>query len=144
MSWILYWLSYSGLESGPLFQQYSVENDTFSRQCLPEAHWTTMTDFLFKRTGLYTPRNQSKGIKKKGCTIHAIRRTACQWAGRCKGSPLDAKNTGRWKTFDEMARYHAQGMQAAGEYTNGAVDPIFKMWLWKPTSVAGWDGQDQL
>ena len=92
---------------------------------LTETSWTHMTTVLFTGVGLYIPpvyetvtvtdeSGKKKKVKKKvkdqeGCTNHAIRRSAIQWCGRCIGNPLDGKNNGRWKTYEEMAGYHAQG-----------------------------------
>jgi len=58
---------------------------------------------------------------------------------------LDAKNNGRWKTFEVMAIYHAQGSARREKLCeNGGKDSIFGLWVWKPVTVAGTDGRDQM
>ena len=93
-----------------------------------------MTRTLFTNAGLYTAAVYDKhgevASEASGCTNHAIRRTAIQWCGRCKGNPIDGKNNGRWKTYDEMAEYHAQGAVDRAQNTlGGAKDPIWAMWV---------------
>jgi len=94
---------------------------------------------------LYTPADKATNTKASGCTNHAIRKSAVQWAGRCLGAALGAKNNGRWKTFDVMALYHAQGSARREKLCkNGGKDPIFGMWVWKPVTVVSLDGRDQM
>ena len=130
--WLLFWLSHSKLTSGPIFQKPNGEH-------MSEAMWTGMTDRLFLATGLYDKKT------KKGCTNHSIRRTAVQWAGRCWVNALDAKNTGRWKTYDDMSDYFAQGGVDRAKAVEGAThDPVLSMWVWKPNTVASYDGKNQM
>lgn len=106
---------------------------------MTEKMWTGMTDRLFLATGLYDPET------KEGCTNHSIRRTAVQWAGRCWLNPIDAKNTGRWKTMQEMGKYFAQGSADKEKAMEGAMhDPVLSMWVWKPNTVASFDGRDMM
>jgi len=91
---------------------------------------------------LYFP-DREKG--KKGCTNHAIRKSSVQWAARCGGSLLEIRNNGRWKSFEDIATYYAQGMyQSETAKEDVGEDGIWRMWVWKPVSVAGFDGRDQL
>ena len=128
---------------------------------MTEAVWSGMTARLFTAADKYSPavyetvtrldaHGQEQRIKVKvqdatGCTNHAIRRTAIQWCGRCLGNPLDGKNNGRWKTYEEMAGYHAQGAVDRNKLTEGGgKDPIWGMWVWKPTTPPGMDGRNQM
>ena len=80
-----------------------------------------------------------------GCTSHAIRITAAQWCGRCHGSVIDCKNTGRWKCVQDMAGYHGQGAQEMLLHTEkGGKDKIWEIWPWQPTTVAALDGRNQM
>jgi hypothetical protein len=104
-----------------------------------------MTKRLFTMAGLYFPHDEETGAPAHGVTNHGIRITSCQWAGRFNASPLDAKNTGRWKTYEEMAKYHGQGQRVRMEGgENGGVDELKRMWPWKPVCLPGIDGRDQL
>ena len=105
-----------------------------------------ITLFIFlpflSQAGLYFP-DREKG--KKGCTNHAIRKSSVQWAARCGGSLLEIRNNGRWKSFEDIATYYAQGMyQSETAKEDVGEDGIWRMWVWKPVSVAGFDGRDQL
>ena len=170
--WLLKWLAVSKIKSGPIFQTKT--NGAYSGKALSEESWTGMTTKLFKmvrskhttdlfirrppplislyispaydpKAGLYTPADKEKGTPAHGCTNHAIRKTAVQWAARCKGSILDIKNNGRWKTMEEIAKYHSQGSVQRNLATEGGKkDGIWGMWAWKPVTVASFDGRDQM
>lgn len=164
--WLLSWLAFSGITSGPIFQH--LNQDVVTGNALNESQWVSMTQRLFTQassqhtpllfdlsslyaplpflqTGLYTPADKTTNTKAAGCTNHAIRKSSVQWAGRCLGAALDAKNNGRWKTFDIMALYHAQGSARREKLCeNGGKDPIFGMWVWKSVTVASLDGRDQM
>jgi hypothetical protein len=107
-----------------------------------------MTTRLFTVTGLYHPTHvddNNNEIDAKGCTNHGIRKTACQWAGRCMAHPIDCKNNGRWKGYDQMSQYHSQGAAKRQAITDkGGNDPIWKVWVWKPSGVSMMDGKDQM
>ena len=109
-----------------------------------EWQWVNATMRLFRSTGLYKPAT-NPDEKGTGCTNHSIRITACQWCGRCLGSPLDARNNGRWKTYDDMANYYNQGSVVREELTeNGGKDPIWSVWVWKRCTSSRIDGKDQM
>lgn len=74
---ILLWLSYTGLTTGPLFQKK--KNQKFTGQVLSEDAFTSISRRVFTAVGLYTPGNSEKKTKPSGCTTHAWRRLACQW-----------------------------------------------------------------
>ena len=132
VTWLLFWLSHKKLTKGPIFQKPNGKYMT-------ETMWTGMTDRLFLATSLYDPET------KEGCTNHSIRRTGVQWAGRCWLNPIDAKNTGRWKTMQEMGKYFGQGSVDKEKAMEGAMhDPILSMWVWKPNTVASFDGRDMM
>ena len=58
---------------------------------------------------------------------------------------LDIKNNGRWKSLEELAQYYSQGsVQRNTAMEGGARDGIWGMWVWKPVTVAGLDGRDQM
>ena len=138
MTWFMLYLRVFNIDKGPIFQ-------TDAGRALKEATWIRRTDKLFKAAGLYTPANTALGIDKSGCTNHSIRKSACQWAGRCCANPLDVKNNGRWISYDEMAEYYAQGSVRRSRLTEGGgVDPIWRMWVWKPVASPGEDGRSQL
>ena len=89
---------------------------------------------------------KGKLVKGKGCTNHSIRRTAAQWAGRCNARELDVRNAGRWKTFEELAKYMSQGhvdRNKAREKAADKKDPIMKVWVFRPVTVADLDGRSQ-
>ena len=60
---------------------------------------------------------------------HSILRTTVQWAGRCWVNALDAKNTGRWKTFQEMGKsLHSGGGADKENAMEGAThDPVHSL-----------------
>jgi len=62
---------------------------------------------------------------------------------------MDVRNTGRWKSMDELAKYVSQGhvdkskaINKAGGATNGAQDPIRTVWWFLPVTEAGVCGRD--
>lgn len=151
--WLLFYLADSGITSGPLFQD--MKDGKYTGKALSPDQWVRMTTRLFTVAGLYVPAGKlgtftgddsdSSHSKPQGCTNHSIRKSALQWAGRCLAVPIDAKNNGRWKSWDVMARYFGQGVAQRAEYTEGGrKDPIFKMWVWKPVTTPGHDGRDQM
>jgi hypothetical protein len=140
--WLLFYWDYFNIHKGPIFQ--NAKGVAYG-----EDAWVGMTNRLFVATGLYTLAVPATACEKrvpgKGVTNHGIRKTALQWAGRCKGNPLDGKNTGRWKTYEEMAGYHADGAVKRASLTeNGGKDPIWRIWVWKPTTAPGADGRSQM
>ena len=95
------------------------------------------------QAGLYTYGTDDE--EAKGCTNHAIRKVAAQWAGRCGGSVIDAKNNGRWKTTEELSHYISQGaVDRARCMEGGRKDPIWRIWVWKLVTLPGEDGRDQM
>ena len=94
--WLLAYLNYAKVTSGPIFQTLSG-----GAHLTPDS-WTNQTDMMFKKAGLYTAKHfdQEKQVvvPKRGCTNHSIRRSAAQWAGRCDAREVDVRNAGRWKT----------------------------------------------
>jgi hypothetical protein len=109
--------------------------------------WCNMTDALFKATG------GGLGTAKKGvfCTNHSIRRSAAQWAGRCKAGEMDVRNNGRWKSMEVLAVYLGQGCamgvlatEANDDDDDDTVhyDPLEKVWWYQPVTVAGFNGLD--
>ena len=131
VTWLMLYLKIFAIEKGPIFQ----DKDGVG---IKEPSWLDSTDRLFKAAGLYIPG-------QGGCTNHSIRKAACQWAGRCLANPLDVKNCGRWQSYDEMADYYAQGQARRARLTEGnGVDPIWRMWVWKPCCAPNADGRSQL
>jgi hypothetical protein len=172
--WLLKWLVFSGIKSGPIYQTWDAKRSVYNGASLKEDVWTGMTTKLFtvvrhccckplarptgtrcsltprfpfyfylflSQAGLYFPERE----EKKGCTNHAIRKSAVQWAARCGGSLLEIRNNGRWKSFEDIATYYAQGMyQSESAKENFGEDGIRRMWVWKPVTAAAFDGRDQL
>ena len=144
------WTSTPKGGSGPIFQ---IRNKgKFKGNIMNPYVWVGMTDRLFVGTGLYDHNgaiefDDDDGVTahNKGCTNHAICKTACKWAGRCDANPLDMKNAGRWKSYEQMSEYHSQSAAKRGKNTrNGARDPIRRVWVWKPTCETGVDGKNQM
>ena len=95
--------------------------------------------FVHSQAGLYNTDT------RKGCTNHGIRKTAAQWCGRCNGRIVDAKNNGRWKSVEELAHYLSQGaVDRQSNTERGHKDPIWGIWVWKPVTLSGVDGKDQM
>ena len=47
--------------------------------------------------------------------------------------------------MDELSKYHSQGMaERARLVDGGGVDPIWSVWVYKPVTVPGLDGRDQM
>ena len=139
---LLAYLHYFELTKGAVFQKHDGNNMT------PE-QWEARTDTIFKQAGLYVPAHRDEdGIyhRKKGCTNHSIRRSAAQWAGRCGGREIDVRNTGRWKTMEELAKYMAQGAvdKTTAQRAVKGDDPVRTIWWWQPTAIPGLDGRDQM
>jgi hypothetical protein len=135
--WLLIYLHFAGITTGPLFQQHNTAGPTGA--AYKESQWEDRTKRLFTAAGLYTAgRKGSDGsyIKPTGVTNSGIRRSAAQWAGRCGGREIDCANNGRWKTYTEMAKYMAQGSaRRQGHEGDGARDPIFSTWVWRAVTV---------
>ena len=78
-----------------------------------------------------------KRVKGSGLTPSSIRRSACQWAGRCKAGLIDLANNGRWVTLDMVIHYHALGGKKREESIRlHGKDRILNMWVWKPVTAA--------
>jgi len=61
------------------------------------------------------------------------------------GALLDIKNNGRWKTLEELSKYHAQGSIDRMKAMEGnVIDGIWRMWVWKHVTLARVDGRDQM
>ena len=104
-----------------------------------------MTERLFIVAGLYS--KAADGEPAKGCTNHSIRRSSAQWAGRCGAQEMWVRNNGRWKTMEELAKYMAQGAKIRDESVETAgdeVDPIRRIWFYKPVTVGSFDGNDEM
>ena len=149
VTWLLTWLHYSGITSGPLFQKLAGRDAKPTGENMTEATWTGATTKLFTAAGLYTPGytdpDTGHKVPAKGVTNHGIRRSACQWAGRCHAREIDTANNGRWKTYTEMAKYMAQGAKTRMVHENDSgTDPIFSMWVWKPVTVASESTRNEL
>ena len=103
------------------------------------------------QAGLRTPKRtytdeagEEITVKPSGCTNHSIRRTAAQWAGRCLARDMDVLNNGRWKDYNTMSKYVAQGKcERELAIDGGAEDPIWSVWVWKPCTVPSFDGRSQ-
>ena len=135
--WLLLWLKISGIKSGPIFQRFgsNSQGGLCTGEPLAEGMWCGMTSRIWAAVGLHA----------LGCTNHSIRVTACQWCGRCGGTVLDAKNTGRWKTTQEMSRYFQEGAREGTRLREGGgKDPLLKMWIWRPCTIGGEDGRSQM
>jgi hypothetical protein len=137
--WFLMWLKYSEIKDGPIFQY--IHGGKVTGEALKESNWQTMTQRLFIASGLYFPASESSGvaIPAHGVTNQGIRRSAAQWAGRCGAKMItDLANNGRWKTLETIGVYLGQGAKTRSEKElEHGEDPIFKMWVWKPVTVAG-------
>ena len=140
--WLMTWLHYSGIEQGPLFQKF--EHSKPNGQNLAEDAWTNATRKLFTAAGLYVPGHKNEGqlegqyeyVPPKGVTNHGIRRSACQWAGRCKANELDVALASRHRTYAELAKYMGQGAKMREQYEqDNMADPIFSTWVFKPVTV---------
>lgn len=127
VTWLLLHFKVNGIVGGPIFQKIVDGVARGDRQT--PLMWEDMTGRMFKLAGLK-------------CTNHAIRRSAAQWCGRCHGSLVDCANTGRWKSFAEMAKYCAAGSSRRKTIENdtGADDPIYKVWVWKVVVVGSASG----
>ena len=138
---LLSYLHYYEITEGPIFQ--------YKGDKMSEPQWELMTTTIFKHSGLYVAahRDEDGGYhEKKGPTNHSIRRSAAQWAGRCGAREVDVRNTGRWKTMEELAKYMAQGAVdkiKAQRKVKGA-DPLRKIWWWQPTAEPGVCGRDMM
>ena len=132
------------LEKGYFFRQNSHGKANADGHIpVTEESWTAATKRMFIKCNLYKEGTDS--TPSKGVTNHGIRKTACQWAGRCDGREIDTKNNGRWKDMTQMSKYHGQGMARRRQLTaNGGQDPIWGIWVWKPTAEPDIDGRDQM
>lgn len=140
-------LKYTGVKEGPIYQQRKETKKNSGvwelKGAFSEGQWTTKTTNLFTLAGLYTPATKTE--KKKGVTNQGTHRSAAQWAGRCGGGELTIGNNGRWKTFEEMRRYTAQGAKRREEHERDAgKDPIFSAWVWKPVTVCSSSSRNEL
>lgn len=110
---------------------------------LTEGQWRIKFSALFSAAGLYNPRGGT--ITQRGVTPQGVRKTVCQWAGRCFGLVLDLCNNGRWKSIEDVMKYYNVGAIRSGELTaQGGVDPIWGIWPWKRVTVAALDGTKQM
>jgi len=147
VTWTLIYLSYAGLESGPLFQRL-----VKGKGCLPvtDTIWCGMTNHWFAKAGI---RVQGGGgsegnprMPASGATNHSIRRSAAQWAGRCGAREMDVRNAGRWRSMAILAKYMAQGAVQREEYEDDEEgpreDPIFSMFVFKKVTSASDGGLD--
>ena len=147
VTWLLMWLAYSKIKSGPIFQ--SLRGEEVTGEPVSESAWVGATTKIFTACGLYKPgwKDKETGRYHKPSrprghgnpvTNHGIRRSAAQWAGRCGGREIDVKNNGRWKSMVEFAKYMAQGfaLRTKKEKDFGE-DPIFKTWVWKSPTIGG-------
>jgi len=150
VTWLLVWLHFSGITTGPLFQTLEGRGEDAKPAGRPmsERAWEHFTKVLFTTAGLYTPGFKDAEGKKHaptGVTNHGIRRSAAQWAGRCHGQTLDVACNGRWKALTEMLKYMAQGhTQRERKETDDGSDPIFSMWVWKPVTVGAESTRNEL
>ena len=79
-----------------------------------------------------------KRVKGFGLTPHSIRRSACQWAGRCNAGLVDLANNGRWQTVVMILQYHSLGAKKRQECISlYGKDRIFSTWVWKPVTQGG-------
>jgi hypothetical protein len=145
VTWLLTWLSLSGITSGPIFQRLGAEGKPTGK-AQNETIWQNMTQKIFIAAGLYLPGNKKEKRKGAGCTNHSIRRSAAQWAGRCGAGEQDCANNGRWKTWECMAKYLAAGStkRRVNQHDRNGEDPIFKVWVWKPVVVGNVSGNLEL
>ena len=76
------------------------------------------------------------------CTNQSIRRSAAQWAGRCGAHLVHPRNTGRWKSIEMLAKYMGHGVDWRAKLeSGGGTDPIFSVWVYKPSTTAGHTGK---
>ena len=147
VTWLLLWLHHSRIHQGPLFQHFTAGEP--DGRHLPETTWTGATRRMFTAAGLYTPgyvdEDTGHRVLAQGVTNHGIRRSACQWAGRCGAKETDVMNNGRWKTVTEMIKYMAQGATTRNRHElDSGTDPIFKTWVWKPVTMASESTRSEL
>ena len=141
--WLMIWWSVTGYDGqGPIFQKMIGEK--FSGKTDGPRAWSNLFMGLVTHAGFFKPAYTDKEgrlIRKKGVTPHGIRKTAIQWAARCKGQLMDIVCNSRHKTVQEMLGYFNQGARRRAALTeHGGTDPIWSLWVWKPVQVPSDDG----
>lgn len=123
--WLLMYLTLYDIKSGPIFQR--------SDGCpLHPDFWYCVVNLIFDNTR-----------RLENCTSHSIRRSSAQWAGRCRASHSAARNCGRWKSMDILAKYIAQGNEKRKGYRT-TVDPVEKVWYFQDPTTGTDGGHDML
>lgn len=140
--WLMIWWSATGYDGGPIFQKMNGSKMTGKPDC-PRI-WRNLFMGLVTHAGYFKAAHtddQGRLVKKKGVTPHGIRKTAIQWAARCKGQLMDIVCNSRHKTVQEMLGYFNQGARRRSALTeHGGTDPIWSLWVWKPVQVPSDDG----
>ena len=151
VTWLLYYLTYTGHEEGGLFQL--PRKVTRELKNITETQWCGMTNHLFEQAGIRVNGKPAKpgvhpAIPSSGKSNHSIRRSAAQWAGRCGAREMESRNAGRWRTMEILARYMGQGTIEREEYEDDEEgprdDPIFKMWVFKKVTTSNEAGLDEM
>ena len=157
MLWIAH-LKSLGITSGPIFPHLTKEMAPTGGRLMKTRQWTKMVQHVFKKVrctgrracrdwpracvcdvqcGLWKPGRRG-GARAEGLTSHSHRKAGAEWAARCGASVNDIMNTGRWKDTGTVTWYLAQGTmygeQQAADFCG--EDPIFKFWVYRPTSEA--------
>ncbi|KAJ1446647.1 hypothetical protein M885DRAFT_577308 [Pelagophyceae sp. CCMP2097] len=113
VKWLLAWLRISGIKSGPIFGNVTI--GTYHKN---------INHILRIFMGL------------DGGSSHSVRRSAAQWVGRSLVDGIGCRNAGRWRSWEHMMTYVAQGAKEALEW-QGTTDPLFRTWVFKPVTSAG-------
>lgn len=111
VTWLLIYIRYAGITTGPIFQLQARKGHAEVGEWIgvDVVQWTRMLNHWFEQAGLRTPGSPARRAtddapaqakrKPQGCSTHSIRRTSAQWAGRCGAREMDVRNAGRWQTM---------------------------------------------
>ena len=157
MLWIMH-LKSLGITSGPLFPHLTRKSEPAGGIKMKTKQWTKMVQHVFKtvrctlrtafreglcarvravQCGLWKAGSRG-GARSEGLTSHSHRKAGAEWAARCGASLNDIRNTGRWKDTTTVMWYLAEGTKYGDQQTRDfqGEDPIFKFWVYRPTSDA--------
>lgn len=147
VAWLLQWMSISGITRGPIFPRIVAGTEVVPAHHTREVRGV-MTTFTSSDESECTNMDVSywslrikQHLEHAGfpqCTAYSIRRSACMWAGRCKGEPWAVQATGRWKDMSEVSTYMAEGVTLVTQLYNdeASKDPIRKLWVYKANVMA--------